>query len=331
MAFKSFYTKVKDENNTGFGSNSSYNAGRFINKDGVANVKKTGIGFLRRYSLYHTMLSLPRWKFLFSIFSFFVIINLVFATVYYLIGIDELHGISAGSPFFNFAEAFFFSSQTFTTVGYGRISPSSFLTSTIAAMEALTGLLSFAVVTGLFYGRFSRPRTFLRFSHNMVIGPYKDITGLMFRMVPYKNNQLTEVETKLTLAMELEENGSLVNKFYTLDLEISKLNSLTLSWTIVHPINEVSPLYNLSREDLENIKIEFIAYVKAFDEAFSNTVISRTSYTGQEILFGAKFTMMYEADRKGKSTVLYLDRLNETEKAPIAARVSAEYKTEMSG
>src|SRR5439155_11142598 len=142
------------------------------------------------YSVYHTMLALPRGKFLVVILSFFILINLAFAAVYYLIGIENLGGVHAGSPFKNFTEAFFFSTQTFTTVGYGRIAPSGFMASSVASIEALVGLLSFAVVTGLFYGRFSRPRAYLRFSHNAVIAPYKEITGLMFRMAPYKNNFL---------------------------------------------------------------------------------------------------------------------------------------------
>lgn len=316
-SFKSFNTKAKSEDNTGFGANSSYNAGRFINKNGIANVRKTGLGLLERYSLYHTMLALPRWKFFVAIFCFFIMINIAFAFIYYTIGVDQLEGISLGSAIHNLGEAFFFSAQTFTTVGYGRISPTSFLTSSIAAMEALTGLLSFAVVTGLFYGRFSRPRAFLRFSENMLIGPYKEITGLMFRMAPYKNNQLTEAETKLTMAMQMEENGKMMNKFYTLDLEISKVTALTLSWTVVHAIDEKSPLYNLTQEDLLNIKIEFIVYVKAFDEAFSNTVIGRTSYTGKEIIYGALFKRMYEADKGGNSTILFIDRLNDMERAEL--------------
>lgn len=327
-SLKSFITKVKAEDNTGFGANSSYNAGRFVNKDGIANVKKSGISLFHRYSLYHTMLALPRWKFLVSIFGFFIIINLLFATIYFLIGVNELEGIALGSDVHNFGEAFFFSAQTFTTVGYGRISPTSFVTSAMAAVEALTGLLSFAVVTGLFYGRFSRPRAFLKFSHNMVVGPYKDISALMFRMAPYKNNQLMEVETKITLAMQVEENGKMMNKFYTLDLEISKVTALTLSWTVVHPITEKSPLYNLTQEDVSNIKIEFIVYVKAFDEAFSNTVIGRTSYTGSEIIFGARFTRMYEADKQGSSTVLFIDRLNDTEKAELPEPVVTENEVE---
>lgn len=323
-SFKNITTKAKLEENTGFGSNSSFNGGRFIKKDGSSNTHVRGVSVLERYSMYHTMLDLPRWKFITTIFSFFIVINLAFASLYYLIGIEELGGIIPGSPLQNFGEAFFFSAQTFTTVGYGRINPASFLTSSIAAIEALTGLLSFAVVTGLFYGRFSRPRAFLRFSHNMVVAPHKGFSGLMFRMVPYKNNQLTEAEVKITLAMKVEEDGKFMNKFYSLDLEISKVNTLTLSWTVVHVINEKSPIYNFTLEDLIIAKAELLVFVKGFDEAFSNTVVAKTSYSADEIIFGAKFKIMYEAAHDGNSTILHIDRLNDMEKIELPVSITRE-------
>jgi inward rectifier potassium channel len=299
--------------NTGFSANTAGNAGRFIKKDGSPNVEKRGISLFERYSIYHVMITISRWKFALAILSFFICINLVFALIYFLVGTDQLGGVSASTKFGHFAEAFFFSAQTFTTVGYGRISPSGTLTSSIAAIEALTGLLSFAVVTGLFYGRFSRPRAYIKFSENMVIAPYNDITALMFRMAPYKNNQLTEAEVKINAAMGIEENGKPANKFYSLDLEISKINSLNLSWTVVHPIDEKSPLYNFTLEDLNTARLEVLVFVKAFDEIFSNTVIARTSYTADEIIPGARFKIMFEPDPSGKVTFLHLDRLNDIE------------------
>jgi inward rectifier potassium channel len=319
--FKKVNTKAIPQDNSGFGSNSSFNAGRFVNKDGNANLEKRGISYLQRYSIYHSLLDFPRWKFAITILGFFIAINLVFASVYYMIGVDQLGGITLGSPLQNFGEAFFFSAQTFTTVGYGRINPSGFTTSTIAAVEALTGLLSFAVVTGLFYGRFSRPRAYLKFSTNMVVAPYKTASALMFRMVPYKNNQLTEAEVKVTMAMTLEENGRSVNKFYPVELEISKINTLSLSWTVVHVLDEKSPLYNFSLEDMRYAGVQVLIFVKAFDEAFSNTVVARSSYTCDEIIFGAKFKIMYEANQAGTGTILHINRLDDSEKAELPLSV----------
>ena len=303
-------TKAKPEINTGFGINASSYGGRFVNKNGRANIEKNGIGFFERISWYHTMLLMPRWKFFSVIVLFYVFINLLFATIYFLIGVESLGEIPSPSTLTNFAEAFFFSTQTFTTVGYGRISPIGFLSSSIAAFEALLGLLSFALATGLLYGRFSKPVAYLRFSHNALIAPYKDINALMLRVVPFKNTNLVDAVANVTLGMTIEENGIKINRFYQLDLEFSTVNALTLSWTIVHPINEKSPLYNFTKSDFENITGEVLVFIKAFDDMFSNIVVSRTSYVFGEIYYGAKFEPMFERDPSGEKTVIYIDKLN---------------------
>jgi inward rectifier potassium channel len=270
------------------------------------------------------MLAMPRAKFLLFLLTAYIIANLFFAGIYYLIGIDHLAGVQKGSSVKNFTEVFFFSAQTFTTVGYGRISPVGFLASAVSTFEAFLGLLSFALATGLFYGRFSRPRAFLSFSHNALIAPYKDGTALMFRIAPYKNNLLSEAEVKINLAMQVEENGKMMNRFYNLDLEISKINALALSWTIVHPINEKSPLYNFNYTDMVNAKIEALVFVKAFDEVFSNTVVQRFSYIASEVIWGAKFKIMYHADEEKGRTILDLNKLNEYEKTELLSPVASQ-------
>jgi len=264
---------------------------------------------------------MPSAKFLLLLLVAYIIVNLFFAGIYYMIGVDHLAGVKQGSAIKNFSEVFFFSAQTFTTVGYGRISPVGFAASAVSTFEAFLGLLSFAIATGLFYGRFSRPRAFLSFSHNAIVAPYKNGTALMFRMAPYKNNLLSEAEVKVNLAMQLEENGKMVNRFFNLDLEISKINALALSWTIVHPINEKSPLYNFNYTDMVNAKIEALVFVKAFDEVFSNTVVQRFSYIASEVIWGAKFKMMYHADEKKGATVLDLNKLNDHEKIELLSPV----------
>lgn len=322
--FHKINSKAKAEINTGFGINASNYGGRFLNKDGRANIQKNGIGFLEKISWYHTMLLMPRWKFFSVILIFYIFINLVFATIYFLVGIDTLGEIPSPSILTNFAEAFFFSTQTFTTVGYGRISPIGFLSSSIAALEALLGLLSFALATGLLYGRFSKAVAYLRFSHNALISPYKDINALMFRVVPFKNTNLVDASVNVTLGMSIEENGVKVNKFYTLDLEFSTVNSLSLSWTIVHPITEKSPLYNFTKSEFENITGEVLVFIKAFDDMFSNTVVSRTSYIFNEIFYGGKFNPMFERDDSGEKTVIHIDQLNSFKPIELNTQVQAE-------
>ena len=317
MAILKKIRNLNAENNTGFGSGATNTGGRFVNRDGGANVIKKGVGILYRYSWYHTMLGMKRSRFLLLLFFVYISINLVFAGIYYLIGIHHLAGVHSGSVWKNFTEVFFFSAQTFTTVGYGRISPVGFMASAVSTFEAFLGLLSFAIATGLFYGRFSRPRAFLKFSDNALIAPYKDGTALMFRLTPYKNNVLSEVEVKLTLAITTEENGKMTDKFYDLELEYSKINALALSWTIVHPVTDKSPLTGFSKEDIASTDIELLVFVKAFDEVFSNNVVTRTSYISSEIVWGAKFKMMYHSSDDKNKTILEIDKLNEFERMPL--------------
>lgn len=308
----SINAKAKADKNTGFGTNASSYGGRFVNKNGKANIEKRGMHLLQRISWYHTMIDMPGWKFILIILSFYVGINFIFASIYYGIGIEHLNGISnSGSEWVKFGQAYFFSAQTFTTVGYGHISPSGFLTSALSAAEALTGLLSFAIATGLFFGRFSKPTAFLKFSHNAVIAPYGEITGLMIRTTPFKNTNFTDAEAKMTLGMSVEENGKRINKFYSLELELDKINALTLSWTLVHPITEDSPLYKFTKSNFKNTSGEILVFIKTFDDMFSNTVAARTSYTFDEVVYGAKFEPMYTRSTDNSSTILNLDKLNE--------------------
>ena len=291
--FKKINSKAKTNDSSGFGTSASNYGGRFINKDGNANVRKTGIGFLDSISWHHTMLNISRWQFLGVIVLFYFIVNLLFATIYYCIGVENLNGIVANTSLEKFGQAFFFSIQTYTTVGYGHINPTGFWASFISSIEALTGLLTFAIATGLFYGRFSKPQAFVKFSENAVIAPYKEGTALMLRMTPFKNANLTDAESRLTLGLSIEENGIMVNKFYQLPLELEKVNALTLSWTLVHPITVDSPLFGFTKDDYDSIDGEILVFIKVFDDIYSTHLVKRTSYIFKEVVYGAKFNIMY--------------------------------------
>jgi len=306
---RGFRKKIDQKNteNSGFGANAS---GRFINKDGLPNVKRRGVNVINRLSWYHTMLNLSSFRFITYLVVMYILINLVFALIYYLIGVEHLTGIDKSDPMNEFIDVFFFSSQTFTTVGYGRIAPVGFMASLVATFEAFLGLLTFAIATGLFYGRFSRPRAYLRFSEIAVIAPFKDVTALMFRLAPYKNNALTDADVTLSTAIEITESGIVKSNFYRLETQLSKINTLALNWTVVHKIDENSPFYGFSEDDFKNTNIEIIIHVRAFDEVFSNTVVQRSSYVSNEIIYGAKFIPMFYPDREHESTILDLDKIN---------------------
>ena len=302
--------RLRDIDNTGFGANSNVEGGRLLNPDGTTNLRKRGIPLWERVSIYHTLLRMKPGHFILCVFLFYTTVNIIFACIYFLIGVDSLGVPSDASMFHQFSEAFFFSSQTLTTVGYGHMAPRGLPANIVASTESLIGILSFAVVTGLIYGRFSRPRAYLLFSPNLLVAPYKEGKALMLRLATYKNNHLTEVEAGLTLALHVKENGKTVTKFYPLKLEIAKINSMALSWTLVHALTEESPLYNYTKEEVDEARMELIVMIKAFDDHFSNVVQQRTSYTYQQVIYGAKFLPMFERSPDGGYTLLELNKIN---------------------
>src|SRR5450432_93001 len=304
--------ELKDNNDTGFGGNPDNYGGRFVNRDGSFNVRKEGIPFFQRFSLYHTMLNMPSWKFFGALFTFYLIVNFIFGCIYFFVGVDQFVGVLAVTRWQLFKEMFFFSTETYTTVGYGRVNPIGDTANSIAAIESMLGFLSFAIATGLLYGRFSKPKAFLFFSKQALISPYRESKAFMFRFATYKDNHtMTNVDIKVNAAMLVEENGKMAYKFYDLDLERSHVESLPMNWTVVHPITEDSPISDFGTDDLKKADVELYVSVRAFDDVYSNVVQQRTSYTYDEIIFDRKFVQMYRESEDGKTTIVELNRLHE--------------------
>jgi inward rectifier potassium channel len=302
----------KVNNDTGFGTNASDYGGRFVNRDGSFNLRKEGVPFWERFSIFHTMLNMPNWKFIALILGFFLAINLAYTSIYLLIGTEGFTGMIANTGWQKFKEVYFFSTETFTTVGYGRVNPVGDGANFIASIEAMSGFLSFAVATGLIYGRFSKPKAYINFSNHAVISPYQDKTALMFRFVSYKDNHvLTNVEIKVNIGLQVEENNKHVYKFFDLHLERSRVDSLPMNWTVVHPIDENSPFVGFSFEDMKAADVELYVLVRGFDDSYSAVVLQRTSYTFDEIIFNKKFVPMYRESDDGKTTIVELHKLNE--------------------
>ena len=255
------------------------------------------------------MLNLPLWKFITIIFLFYLVINLIFTTIYFLIGADQLEGMINGSDWKIFREIFYFSTQTFTTVGYGHVNPTGDAANIVAAIEALTGFLSLAIATGLIYGRFSKPRSYLAFSDHSLISPYKDGTALMFRFAAFKDkHSLTDVDIRVNTGLLVVENETPIYKYFSLTLERTRVESMPMSWTVVHPIDENSPFYGFTQEDMRTADVELYVMLRGYDDVFSNYVQQRTSYTFNEIIFSRKFVPMYRESDDGKSTILELHK-----------------------
>ncbi len=301
---------------TGFGNKVVEPNQRLMNKDGSSNVRRKGLSFLQSLSFYHSLITMPWWKFNLVVLLCYVTVNFIFAALYYFIDIGHLNGMMAATDFDKFMEAFFFSTQTLSTVGFGRLNPSGNTDSIIAAVESMMGLLGFALATGLLYGRFSRPEVKLLYSKNMIIAPYKNINALMFRIANKRKNELIEVEATVLMSHVEKEGGNDVRKFSTLNLELKRIGILSMTWTIVHPIDEQSPMRGMSRGDFEKKDVEWLVMIKCFEETFSQTVHSRTSYKHDELVVGAKFLPVTEAGEKG-SVIISLDRINNFEKVVL--------------
>lgn len=301
----------------GFGTKVNEGYSRLINKDGSFNVNRSHESFWNHVNLYHRLITM-RWKpFLGLVLLFYLITNALFAGLYVLAGVKNLTGVNDTTNMGGFWEAYFFSAQTLTTVGYGRIAPIGMFTNALAAIESLMGVLAFALATGLLYGRFSRPVAHIRFSKKAVLAPYLDVNGWMFRIVNERYNQLIDLEVEVSLSrLEKKEDGSLFRKYYSLKLERNKVSFFPMNWTVVHAITDDSPLYDCTPEDLAGTDAEFLIILRAIDDTFSQTVHVRNSYRHDELLWGRKFKPMFDDSELGLIT-LDLSKLSETIEAPL--------------
>lgn len=307
--------KIKEADNLGFGTRVTAKRSRLLNPDGSFNVKTIGG---HGYTLYQDLVEMSWWRFFILVGVFFFLVNAVFAFLLMLAGMDCLNGVEDGSVLQNFANAWFFSVQTLTTVGYGVINPICFSSNVIASIIALTGLMTFALVTGLFFARFSKPIAQFIFSEHAIIAPYRpNANGLMFRIANRRDNHILNVEAKLVMSwVEKMDDGEMRRRFAQLELEVDKVAMLALSWTVVHPITEDSPLYQKNQKDLEEMQVEIFTLISAHDDSFSQQVHANRSYVGKNIRCGFKFLPMYYPGDNGK-TILDLNKLDMMEEASL--------------
>lgn len=296
----------------GFGEKVESRARRVINRDGTFNVIQRGV--VRGFgNFYQHLLGISSGKFFLMILLGYLLISLFFALIYWLIGVEYMSNVLGETPIRQFLDCFFFSTQTFTTVGYGAIAPRGLLTSMVASFEAFLGLIFFALGTGLMYARFSKPQAMLAYSENAIIAPFQEGKALMFRLANKRTNVLMQMEAKLILVMQTEVGGK-ERKFYELPVQIDHVLFLALSWTLVHKIDEESPLWGLTEEELRKRDAEVLILISGYDDTFNQVVHSRYSYKSEEFVWNVRFKKAFHLDEKGE-TILDLEKIGEYEPA----------------
>jgi inward rectifier potassium channel len=272
---------------------------RAINKDGSFNVYRKGFRSAAG-SLYIGLVRMSWPRFFGLIVLSYLLVNCIFATIYTELGENSLHASERDAGLVTFARAFFFSAQTLTTVGYGELYPFGLAANMVASLEVAMGLAGFALATSLMFARFSRPTAKLVFSNEMVVAPYREITSLQFRVANQRSNVIVDIQADVMLmTVERDDTGQLKRNFVELPLERKRINFLALTWTVVHPVEEGSPLFGKTREDLERLQAEVLILIRGFDDAFSQTVHTRYSYRWNEVQWSAKFLPAFDVSPAG--------------------------------
>jgi inward rectifier potassium channel len=287
---------------------------RLLNRDGSFNVRRQGLSFWSSHSLYQSLLTISWPHFLLIVAVTYFVTNILFGLAYLACGPGALAGSSTEMG--AFARAFFFSIHTLATIGYGNVSPANFSANILVAVESLMGLLGVAVIAGIAFARFARPTALIVFSDVALIAPYRGATAFEFRIANGRDNQLVELEATVVLARR-RAAGQGEREFLPLALERTKVAFFPLSWTVVHPIDENSPLYGCTERGLREAEAEFLVLLAGVDETFAQTVHSRTSYLAEEVVFGARFSDIF--DREIGDGILRVDISKISNHQPVTA------------
>ena len=200
-----------------------------------------------------------------------------------------------------FFQTCFFSIQTFTTVGYGTLAPIGIATQIVAAIEAFVGFMSFSLATGLLYGRFSRPRSKLKFADNFVFSKYEDGYSFKFKLTNLRDVVLQDVEAKIiTMFNKENKEGNMVRTYYELPITLPKIDIMALTWTLVHKIDKESPFWGKNKEEIMKQHPEFLIFVNGFDEIYSERTRARKSYIVDDIIWNKNFATNFKSLENGK-------------------------------
>lgn len=297
---------AKSLTDPGIGYSSKRNAQRII-IDGKSNLRHIH-NEKTLDNLYSYLIEISWLLFLTYVIIGYILVNVFFALIYYYCCPSDIVPAyhSLVSRFLNLV---FFSAQTITTVGYGGMTPHSIIGGVISSLEALVGLMSFSFITGLLYGRFSKPTSKVKFSDFFVIREYEGKLALMFRLMNDRKNMLIEPELQLTMAITKHNKGTYERQFFQLPLQRSKIVYLPSMWTVVHIIDEDSPLFDYSKEELEHLQAEMFILLKYHEQTFNQHLYQIHSYGFNQLKYGYKFGDSYRFDSEGY-TVVDHQRLN---------------------
>lgn len=291
---------------------------RLLNRDGSFNVVREGLSFFQTLSPYQYLLTTTWPRFLGLIVVFYLVTNVVFGLAYFACGPGQIAGSRATHLHSQFLEDFFFSVQTFATIGYGGMHPVGLAANVLVTLESLVGLLGFALATGILFARFSQPTAKILFSKHAIIAPYRGLTAFEFRIANARANEMIQVEAQVLLS-RFNRNGGGNREFIPLKLERDKVTFFPLAWTIVHPIDEKSPLWQAKNDDLKAWDAEFLVLLSGIDETFSQTVHTRSSFKAHEIVWGARFADLFNPPRPDGTLSIDVSRLHHVEKTLPAA------------
>ena len=291
---------------------------RFLNPDGSFNVRRKGLRFRTTLSIYHSLLTMTWPRFFAILAGSYLVVNALFGGVFLLCGPDSLAGSDESGLDSPFLRAFFFSVQTFSTIGYGHVAPHGLAANLIVTLESVTGLLGFTIMTGMLFARVARPTAKILFSDHAVVAPYENGLAFEFRIANARSSQIVEPRVKVFLSLFEGEGAARARNFHRLKLELDDISFFPLTWTIVHPIDETSPMRALDAEGLRRADAEFLILFSGTDDTFSQTVHTRSSYKSGEIVWNARFRSVYEPTSEEEPVTVDVAKLDEIEE--IGAR-----------
>lgn len=286
---------------------------KIIRPDGRLHFKVKGLPTWDTLEIHNLLLSINWGGFILIVFVNYVVINTIFTGLYLWSGIHGLSDMN-GSSAMVFFKVFYFSAQTLCTGYFTNTIPVSLQSTSLAAIEAVVGLFLFALITGLLYSRFSRPNSKIIFSDKILIGEFREEKALMVRIANIKRNQLLKVNAELILLLRIEVDGMKKNMFYNLPLVQQSIGMLLLTWTIVHVIDDESPLNSLTVEDIEASEGEIIVVIEGSDDILSQNVFARCSFSADDIAVDGRFEDITYSDRNNVLTI-DISKMNNIKKA----------------